>query len=496
MQYNPLIMKHGRYEGSITSFASSSYGTPGIIASELESVLTWANNADGQLGIGSEVEFEPVPFRFKSGGVLKVVGGGEYQSAATGFLQMDCEANFTYMYAGLILVGLGDNTYQVICEEKNNPAFCSGEILSEYYLVSAGCMGEHAAVIKSDGSLMIWGRNNYNQCSVGGEIIALNEFIHEGAWDFVSAGRDFTIGIKQDGTMWGIGRNDTGQLGMSSPTKVLDFTQIGLKDDWVFVSCGSNHSIALDSIGRLYVTGLNDNGQLGLGHFITRTEFVQLGSVLWRTVSAGHNFSIGCDIENNVRGWGSNSNGQLGIGVTGGNYQTPTDSIIENWYTTHDDQRTIKKVACGGYHSIITTEYEDIAGTSASPVFVCGRNAENQLGMGEGTVGGTELNVFRFPTELQGLQGSVDAHMETWYWVDCGAYHTALTSWRQSGLSISQRLTGDNRRIQCTTSDTGAGEQYQFTTRGDWVYAMALGARYYSIGLGLNFSMFLRSGGT
>jgi len=489
MEYDPMPMKYGRYEGSITSLRCTNVYDPSIIASELESVLTWGNNADGQLGIGNSGGIEQDPYKFKSGGKLALAAGAEYNSpAATGFLQMDCDANFSYMYGGLMLAAWGDNSYNIIGEEINNPAFCDGTWDGHnYYWISAGCMGEHAACILPTGNLMIWGKNTYSQCSVGNSTVYINSVDYDGPWMEISAGRDFTIGIKQDGTMWGRGRNDSGQLGMATPTLVVDFTQIGEKDDWVFISCGSNHSIALDSIGRLYVTGLNDNGQLGLGHYMSRTEFVQLGTMLWRTVSAGHLFSIGCTIENQVQGWGSNLYGQLGIGTSGLNHPNPTNSIIENVWTDQDDQRTIRKVACGGYHSIIITEYEEIDGDVGAPAFTTGRNNYNQLGDGEGSVGGTDRNTFRFPEGLEGPQEDVENYGHSWFWTDCGANHTALTS--GEGIGLAQYLTGDNSRMQ---SDNNA----EPTTDGYWVTYMHYGAEWFSFALGLNFSIFLRSAGT
>jgi len=493
MNYEPMPMKYGRYEGSITSLRCTNVYSPSMIGSELESIFTWGNNGGGQLGIGSEGEVEQDPYKFKSGGVLALAAGGSNSNVAgTGFLQMDCDAHFSYMYGGLKMAAWGDNTYNQICEQMDNPAFEDGLWDGDnYWWVSVGCMGEHAACIKADGSLIIWGRNTYNQCGVGGSVIYINEWVHDGPWLMVSAGRDFTIGIKQDGTMWGIGRNDTGQLGMAEPTQVDEFTQIGEKDDWTFVSCGSNHSLALDSIGRLYVTGLNDDGQLGLGHYLTRTEFVQQGNMLWKTVSAGHKFSLGYNIERKLQGWGNNLYGQLGIDTSGLNHPNPTDSIITNTWTAYDDQRTIKKVACGGYHSIITTEREEFNGEENCPAFVTGRNNNNQLGMGEGSVGGTDLNVFTFPEGLEGEQEDMDqGYSDSWFWVDCGAEHTALTY----GDNLrAQQLTGNNRSWQCKPYPY---EENEITTRGTWVSGMHYGAQYFSFGLGLNFSIFLRSAGT
>ena len=74
--------------------------------------------------------------------------------------------------------------------------------------------GEHTIGIKSDGTLWGWGRNNYGQLGNGTYVNSLVP-IQIGAdndWDTVSAGFDFTLAVKNDGTLWGLGTNSDGQL--------------------------------------------------------------------------------------------------------------------------------------------------------------------------------------------------------------------------------------------------------------------------------------------
>ena len=64
-------------------------------------------------------------------------------------------------------------------------------------------------------------------------------------WKFVSAGNEFSIGNKTNGTLWALGSNYFGNLG--DGTKVDKFTpiQIGTASDWLNVFCEFDKTFAL-----------------------------------------------------------------------------------------------------------------------------------------------------------------------------------------------------------------------------------------------------------
>ncbi|MGM9863202.1 MAG: RCC1 domain-containing protein, partial [Lepagella sp.] len=79
----------------------------------------------------------------------------------------------------------------------------------------------------------------------------------------IATGYRFCLVLKQDGSLWAFGRNDLGQLGdgtkqyRSEPVKVLDHVKQ--------MSAGECFSMALLEDGTLWTWGDNGKGQLGDG---------------------------------------------------------------------------------------------------------------------------------------------------------------------------------------------------------------------------------------
>ena len=62
-----------------------------------------------------------------------------------------------------------------------------------------------------------------------------------------------TLMLKNDGTLWGCGRNADGQLGLGDTIDRSTFTLIGINtNDIKSVYCGSYHTIILKNDGTLW----------------------------------------------------------------------------------------------------------------------------------------------------------------------------------------------------------------------------------------------------
>ena len=70
--------------------------------------------------------------------------------------------------------------------------------------------------------------------------------------------------IKTDGSLWGFGRNDTGQLGDGTTTNRNTPTMI-ISSGVAQVACGYKHTLVLKTNGSLWTSGHNCYCQLGDG---------------------------------------------------------------------------------------------------------------------------------------------------------------------------------------------------------------------------------------
>ena len=88
---------------------------------------------------------------------------------------------------------------------------------------------------------------------------------------------EYSLILKNDGTLWGSGQNAYGQLGLGDATDRKIFTQVTTNvDDVKSIYCGRNHTFMLKNDGTLWGCGRNDYGQLGLGDTNYRNIFTQV----------------------------------------------------------------------------------------------------------------------------------------------------------------------------------------------------------------------------
>ena len=186
--------------------------------------------------------------------------------------------------------------------------------------------------------------------------------------------------ITSAGTVYGIGLNENGQLGLgdnttrtvptSIPPSRFNNATIGA------ISAGYLHSLFLTTAGTVYATGYNLNGELGLGDYTSRNLPTLIPSSRFNNatigaISAGYPYSLFLTTAGTVYATGSNLYGYLGLGLmTGTNVPTliPPSSF---------NNATIVAVSAGFFHSLFLT--------SAGAVYATGYNSAGQLGLGDNT---------------------------------------------------------------------------------------------------------------
>ena len=183
--------------------------------------------------------------------------------------------------------------------------------------LSAGL--SHTAFVDQEGVLWTWGSNQSGQLGaetqetgtdLEGTVIPLSSRPLQVMEDVasVSAGADFTVALKTDGTLWS----------RSTPAKVLDQVTA--------VSMGGYHAAALRADGTLWLWGSNIDGQLGNGGQGNTTD--QTGAQLQTlplslsttgpvtAVSAGTSHTAVILADGSLWTWGRNDTQQLGLDQT------------------------------------------------------------------------------------------------------------------------------------------------------------------------------------
>jgi alpha-tubulin suppressor-like RCC1 family protein len=277
-------------------------------------------------------------------------------------------------------------------------------ISNNWQSVSAGEW--HSSGIKSDGTLWVWGYNAYGQGGQGTSGTAyaiIGSPTQVGAnnnWQSVSVGTNYTLAIKSDGTLWGMGTNEHGELGIGSTTFSSLPIQIGTSSNWKQVSANNGYSIGIktdgtlwqwgntvtntptqfgtdvdwDKIansgtfgiktnGTLWAWGYNQFGQLGDDTTIDRINPVQIGTnTNWQKIYNHYNHTIATRTDNTLWSWGDNEYGQLGDA-------TLIDKIIP-----------LQIGAEANWTTISNGEFFSIAIKSDGTLFSWGVNYDGRLG--------------------------------------------------------------------------------------------------------------------
>jgi alpha-tubulin suppressor-like RCC1 family protein len=203
----------------------------------------------------------------------------------------------------------GDNTYgqlgQVDTIPRSNPVQIGISSWTQVYVNV-----DNIFAIRSDGKLFSWGNNNIGQLGTGDTVNYSSPVqIGSDSWtQIVASGTGHTLGLKADGTLYAWGNNQYNELGQNQfvQTNRSSPVQVGTSS-WTKVSAGNNNSFAIRTDGSLWGWGRNDFGQIG-----TSTNV----PLSWTQVAGGDSYSVAIRSDGKLFSWGRNDKGQLGLGHT------------------------------------------------------------------------------------------------------------------------------------------------------------------------------------
>lgn len=299
--------------GFYTVNAISAGGSSHSLFIENGALYAMGWNGYGQLGDGTTNDLVS-PKQIVSSEVKKVASGN-YHSL---FLKND----------GTVWA-MGWNGYGQLGDGTNTDRHFPTQITAIDNIVDIAASPYNSYFLKSDGTLFGVGWNGYGQLGDGtttdqSSPITIASDVNT-VVQSVAAGVGYTLFIKNDGSLWGMGCNANGQLGLGNSDKLVPTQIISAGSTTVTAVSAGNHSLFLKSDGSLWGMGLNENGQLGLGNKITQYSpqpIVQpmLGDPLVTSISAaggtGGKHSLFLMNDGSLWGMGYNGNGQLGDGTT------------------------------------------------------------------------------------------------------------------------------------------------------------------------------------
>lgn len=311
-------------------------------------------------------------------------------------------------------LGLGDATQRISFVEVGNHDWT----VVRHNTYDANQFG---VGIKTDGTLWGWGDNTYKQLGLpNASYTTPTQIGSDTDWADVALGDWFILARKTNGKIYACGRNVLGQCAQGNTTSpVSTLTQIGSATDWASIAAGPDNGYAIKTNGTLWGWGVNDAGQVGKGTTGgSQTTPVQeaTSSTLWSAVAAGSQFAIARRSNGTLWGWGDYTWGANGLG--GSSASTPTQIgsgtawtvIATGRVTSHaiKSDGTLWSWGAGAYYSLgngsTSTQYSPVQVGSGSvwqrvdagynfllaqmtdgTLWGCGYNNNGQLGMGNTT---------------------------------------------------------------------------------------------------------------
>jgi alpha-tubulin suppressor-like RCC1 family protein len=375
-------------------------------------VAAWGDNASGQLGNNSTTA-STVPVLVDTSGVL--AGRKVVMIATTG------EHNLALCGDGT-LVAWGENgwTGQLgnnSTTDSSVPVLVeTGGLLYGRRVVEIAAGGGHSAALCADGTLAVWGRNNYGQLGLGNKVdtkvpvaLPMTGVLAGKTIRSVSASYYHTMVWCADGTLAAWGYNASGGLGNNSTTDSM--VPVAVVRSGVLsgktvtrIATGWLGSAALCSDGKIATWGGNDYGQLGNNSNTSSSVPVLVNTTGLR---AGERF-----VQGQMNGINSHTLALVG------SVPEPSAVLTLAATATHDKGATLNgSVNANGSTTTVTFEYglTTAYGTvvSATPATVTGTPATPVSAVVAGLPTGTSFHYRVIAASVGGVVKGEDRQVTT-----------------------------------------------------------------------------------
>ena len=195
--------------------------------------------------------------------------------------------------------------------------------------------------IKTDGTLWSWGYGRYgmlgqNQSDASDPYASVSSPTQVPGTTWSDAGSIYiqsSWGLKTDGTLWVWGRNNYGQLGLnnrtdySSPVQIPGTTWTNkIVDKWYGAT-------AVKTDGTLWSWGYSTVGNAGDNTNIKRSSPVQIPGTTWSKVSSSTYTVLATRTDGTLWAWGYNAHGELAKNSVNDHQSSPVQIPGTSWST-------------------------------------------------------------------------------------------------------------------------------------------------------------------
>ena len=296
----------------------------------------WGSNTTGELGAGNR-ESSSVPVRVMDGVTAVSLGNGVSAALKTDKSLWMWGSNYHGQLgtkgSGDVNIGGGNNADHA---SKHYIHTTPVKVMDDVASVQAGSY--YTAAIKTDGSLWMWGDNQYGHIGNGaqGDRTDRYDYIYQTEpvkimeqVSCVTFNEDAhtVAAVRTDGSLWMWGKNVHSELGNNGEgdkfyefeeiddIEVYQTTPIKVLDGVAAVDLGWSRTAALKTDGSLWTWGWNESGRLGNGSTVDAHLPVKIMDGV-AAIGGYQDQAAALKTDGSLWTWGWNYYGQLGNGST------------------------------------------------------------------------------------------------------------------------------------------------------------------------------------
>lgn len=294
---------------NLTNVSSVAGGwNPGYAVKTDGTAWSWGHNSSGQLGNGTTTSSN-VPVQIVGlTNVVKISAGWKHAVA----LKND---GTVWAWGDNISCQLGTGAPCGSSSSSNIPVQVSG--LTNIIDIASG--DSHTLALKSDGTVWVWGKNADYQYGNGLFTVSTTPVQVPSLTNITSIGAGFrhSLAVSNDGSLYVWGGGGFGELGLGNNNSSSVPAQVnGMTDVNSVATVSGNFSLVLKNDGSVWSWGYNNYGQLGNGSSTSSNVPVPVQGLTDVTeISGGYEFAVAVKSDGTVWSWGNDNNGQLGNGV-------------------------------------------------------------------------------------------------------------------------------------------------------------------------------------